>query len=201
METSDYLRILVEDIHSAIIATIGDDGRPVTRAIDLMLWDDRGVYFLTARGKAFFDQITAQGFVALTAVKDKRAVSLRGWVENIGSEKREEIFEKNPYMQLIYPEGTRDVLDVFRLYKAEGSYFDISDPSRVYRDTVSIGGARTNHGGYSIGYACIGCGRCAHVCPQDCIDVSDVPAVIDQHRCLHCGQCVDACPVGAITRL
>ena len=49
-----YLKSLVEDIHSTTIATIGADGHPQTRVIDMMLYDERGVYFLTARGKAFY---------------------------------------------------------------------------------------------------------------------------------------------------
>ncbi len=34
--------MLVEDIHSAAVATIGADGHPQIRTIDMMLWDDRG---------------------------------------------------------------------------------------------------------------------------------------------------------------
>lgn len=48
-----YIKILVEDIHSTIVATIGADGHPQTRVIDMMLYDDNGVYFLTAKGEYF----------------------------------------------------------------------------------------------------------------------------------------------------
>ena len=123
MEAPKYLKILVEDIHSTIVATIGEDRHPVTRAIDMMLWDEKGVYFLTAKGKAFYAQLMEQKYISLSAVKDGRAVSLRGWVENIGKEKLDEIFEKNPYMQKIYPDDTRTALEVFRLGKASGEYF------------------------------------------------------------------------------
>ena len=37
MNTNDYLKILVEEIHSSTVATIASDGHPVTRVIDLML--------------------------------------------------------------------------------------------------------------------------------------------------------------------
>ena len=57
MTGDQYLKMLVEDMHSAIIATIGTDGHPQTRVIDMMLWDERGVYFLTAKGKAFYAQL------------------------------------------------------------------------------------------------------------------------------------------------
>ena len=59
MQKQDYLKLLVEDIHSTTIATIGADGHPQTRVIDMMLYDKQGVYFLTARGKAFYTQLMA----------------------------------------------------------------------------------------------------------------------------------------------
>lgn len=201
MEIKDYLRILAEDIHSVVLSTLDDDGRPVTRAIDIMRWDEKGLYFLTAQGKNFYDQLEDQKFVALTGVKDGRAVSLRGFVECLDGQYLEEIFNTHPYMQKIYPEGTRKVLKVFRLYQAEGMYFDITDPAHVYTDTISYGGARSTAGFYTAGAACIGCGRCAFVCPQNAIDLSTVPVQIDRHHCLRCGQCADACPVGAIARV
>ena len=57
MTKQDYLELLVETIHSTTIATIGADGHPQTRVIDMMLYDEQGVYFLTAKGKAFYAQL------------------------------------------------------------------------------------------------------------------------------------------------
>lgn len=139
MTRNDYLKLLVEGIHSTTVATIGADGHPQTRVIDMMLWDDSGVYFLTAKGKAFYTQLMEQGFLALSATKGKISISLRGKIRNIGNEKLDEIFEKNPYMQSIYPGDTRAALEVFCLYEAEGEYFDISDPAHVTRDSIVIG--------------------------------------------------------------
>lgn len=194
MQRNDYLKLLVEDIHSASVATIGADGHPQTRVIDMMLWDESGVYFLTAKGKAFYTQLMEQGYIALSAVKGKVSVSLRGRIRNIGSQKLDEIFEKNPYMQSIYPGDTRAALEVFCLYEAEGEYFDISDPAHVTRDGIIIGQAETTASGYYVGMGCIGCKLCYSVCPQKCIDITRKPVVIDQHRCLHCGRCSEVCP-------
>ncbi len=133
MTKQDYLKLLVESIHSTTIATIGADSHPQTRVIDMMLWDEQGVYFLTAKGKAFYAQLMEQGFIALSATKDKISISLRGKIRNIGSEKLDEIFEKNTYMQSIYPGDTRSALEVFCLYEADGEYFDISDPAHIVR--------------------------------------------------------------------
>ncbi|MCR4868887.1 MAG: 4Fe-4S binding protein [Lachnospiraceae bacterium] len=201
MGNLDYLKILVEDIHSTVVATIGKDGHPVTRVIDMMLCDENGLYFLTAKGKEFYEQLMGQKYVSVSAVKDKKSITVSGKIENIGSKKLDEIFEKNTYMQKIYPGDTRTALEVFRLYEAEGNYFDISDPSHVTRGTFNIGDVATRKSGYYVGNKCIHCKLCFSVCPQKCIDTSTKPVVIDQNRCLHCGRCAEICPVQTIEKI
>ena len=197
----NYLQVLVDEFHSTTIATIGDDGHPQTRVIDMMLYDAKGVYFLTAKGKSFYSQLMEQRYVAISATKDKRAISLRGKVKNIGSEKLDEIFEKNSYMKQIYPGDTRSAIEVFHLYDAQGEYFDISDPAHIFRDTIVIGGGETVRYGYEVGADCTGCKRCATVCPQSCIDISQKPAIINQNQCLHCGRCAEICPTQSIKKV
>lgn len=201
MTDIEYLKILVEDFHSTTIATIGADGHPQTRVIDMMLWDEAGVYFLTAKGKAFYDQLMEQLYVALSATKDKKAISLRGKIENIGREKLDEIFEMNTYMQRIYPGETKSALEVFRIYEAQGEYFDISDPAHVVRASIQIGEPVLLKSGYYVGKECIGCKLCYSVCPQKSIDISAVPVVINQNHCLHCGRCAEICPKQTIKKV
>lgn len=200
MNSLQYLKLLVEDIHSATVATIDEDGHPQTRIIDMMLYDEKGVYFLTAKGKTFYAQLMDQKYIAISAAKDKKAISLRGQIQNIGAEKLDEIFEKNSYMQKIYPDDTRKALEVFRLYEAHGEYFDISDPSHIVRESILIGGAKQELHGYYVGEGCIGCKLCYSVCPQKCIDITVKPVVIDQNHCLHCGSCAEICSKQVITR-
>ena len=171
MKKQDYLKLLVESIHSTTIATIGADGHPQTRVIDMMLYDEQGVYFLTAKGKAFYAQLMEQGYIALSATKDKISISLRGKIKNIGSEKLDEIFEKNTYMLSIYPGDTRSALEVFCLYEADGEYFDISNPAHIIRDNFTIGKTAQETPGYYVGEGCISCKLCYSVCPQKCIDI------------------------------
>lgn len=200
MTNTDYLKLLVEDIHSTTVATIGTDGHPQTRIIDMMYYDEDGVYFLTAKGKAFYEQLMEQQYVAISATRDKVAVSLRGKVKNIGKKNLDLMFERNPYMKDIYPGDTRAALDVFQLYEAQGEYFDISDPSRIVRDSIVIGAAKAAQTGYFVGQDCIGCKLCYSVCPQKCIDITSKPVVIDQNHCLHCGRCQEICPKQCIEK-
>lgn len=59
MTTLEILKILQSDIHSTVFATVDDQGLPQTCVIDLMLADGDGLYFLTARGKSFYERLTA----------------------------------------------------------------------------------------------------------------------------------------------
>lgn len=200
-----YFRYLVEEIHTTIVATVDDEGLPVTAAIDMMDYDENGLYFLTAKGKSFYDRLTKRGFLALTAIKGEDtmssvAVSVRGKVRELGYGKIPELFEKNPYMHEIYPtEESMHALTVFQIYEGTGEWFDLSKKP-IERDSFSFGNAQKKEEGYFITDVCIGCGSCAAVCPQQCIDTSDIPHVIRQENCLHCGNCMTACPVGAVVR-
>lgn len=57
MTAKDYLEYVVEQIHSTVVATVDDDGLPVTCVIDMMYADENGLYFLTARGKNFYKRL------------------------------------------------------------------------------------------------------------------------------------------------
>ena len=205
MKTAEYLSYVVNEIHTTVVATVDDEGLPVTAAIDMMDCDENSLYFLTAKGKGFYDRLIKRGFLALTAMKGKdtmssAAVSIRGRVRELGYDKIPELFAKNPYMHDIYPtEEAMRALTVFRIYEGTGEWFDLSKKP-IERASFTFGGAAQKPEGYFITDACIGCGSCAAVCPQNCINAERIPYVIEQGHCLHCGNCFTACPVGAVKR-
>ena len=205
MKTIDYLRYIVEEVHTVIVATVDDGGLPVTSAIDMMDYDESGLYFLTAKGKSFYSRLKDKGYMSLTGIKGEDtmscvAVSVRGKVKEIGSDHLPKLFAKNPYMSEIYPtEQSRQALTVFKLYEGNGEWFDLSKKP-IERASFSFGNAKEKQDGYLITDSCIGCGSCVEVCPQSCIITDDIPYVIEQEHCLHCGNCHSVCPVGAVIR-
>ena len=200
-----YLRYLVNEIHTTVVATVDDEGLPVTAAIDMMDSDGDGLYFLTAKGKSLYERLKKRGFLALTAIKGEStmtsiAVSIRGKVRELGFDRIPELFEKNTYMHEIYPtEEAMQALTVFQIYEGTGEWFDLSKKP-IQRASFSFGGSAIRPDGYYISNGCIGCGSCVSVCPQNCIDASAVPYRIEQEHCLHCGNCMTVCPAGAVER-
>ena len=205
MEAKDYLEYLVREIHTTVVATVDDEGLPVTSAIDMMDSDEGGLYFLTAKGKGFYDRLVKRGYLALTGMRGEDtmscvALSIRGKVRELGAQPLPRLLEKNPYMYEIYPtEESRKALTVFQLYEGSGEWFDLSKKP-IERASFTFGKAEEKPEGYFITDACIGCQSCVGVCPQQCINTDSVPLVIDQAHCLHCGNCMETCPVGAVEK-
>ena len=203
MTAKDYLEYIVNQIHSTVVATVDENGLPVTCVIDMMYADENDLYFLTAKGKNFYKRLKDKGYIAFSGKKGEDtmscvAVSVRGKVKEIGYDMLPVLFEKNPYMYEIYPsEDSRKALTVFQLYEGSGEWFDLSKKP-IQRDSFSFGGAENKSSGYFVTDNCISCGACLNDCPQSCIDLIDGKAVIRQQNCLHCGNCAAICPVGAV---
>ncbi len=155
MEAKDYLAFISDVIHTTIVATVDDEGLPVTAAIDMMDSDENGLYFLTAKGKGFYDRLKKREFLALTAMKGEDtmssvAVSVRGKVRELGSEKIPELIQKNPYMHEIYPtKESMLALTAFQIYEGSGEWFDLSKKP-IERASFTFGGAEEKKEGYFI---------------------------------------------------
>lgn len=205
MEAADYLRLVVDEIHTTVVATVDEQGLPVTCAIDMMDSDESSLYFLTAKGKSFYNRLKRQAYIALTGIKGENtmtsaAVSLRGRVRELDTQYTRILFDKNPYMYEIYPtEESRSAIRVFQLYNGSGEWFDLSKKP-IERANFSFGDAEKIQDGYFVTDKCIGCKLCYSKCPQKCIDISVKPVVINQEHCLRCGNCFEICPARAVVK-
>ena len=129
----DYLKVLVEEIHSVVVATVDETGHPHTAVMDMMWEDGKTVYFLTADFKPLYKRLKEDGRVAVTGMTqgagtmDRKSISLTGQVEWIGKEHLEELLKANPYMYEIYPtEEGRSHLQVFRFKNSVGNFYDLT---------------------------------------------------------------------------
>lgn len=144
MEKQDYLRLLVDEIHSVVLATVDEQNHPATRVIDMMYQDGQTVYFLTANTKPFYKQLINNPHVSITGLTagestmDRKMISLKGIVSLLRKEKLDILMERNPYMYDIYPtEESRNTLEVFTFTEAEGQFYDLTVlPPRIETFTI-----------------------------------------------------------------
>lgn len=184
-------------------ATVDSQGAPQIRNISAIHYENEAMYFFTARGKEFCSQLLSDGRVqVLGCTKYKEMIRLSARAEPVPAEEQKKwidmIFEEQPYLSNVYPGDTRNIGIVFEIKNAEIEYFNLG-VNPIFRGTCATGNARICNKGYQITERCIGCGKCAKICPQRCI-LPGTPFVIRQEHCLHCGGCMEACPAGAVEK-
>ena len=65
MKKQDLLQEL-RNIRSVAMASVDAQGNPKNRIIDVMLADENAIYFCTARGKAFYQELMMKPVIAIT---------------------------------------------------------------------------------------------------------------------------------------
>jgi uncharacterized pyridoxamine 5'-phosphate oxidase family protein/NAD-dependent dihydropyrimidine dehydrogenase PreA subunit len=196
-ETTRKAMNLLLEIKSPAFATVTDKGADA-RIINVMLIDEDGLYFTTARGKPFYEQLRQQPRIAICGMdEDSVSVRLLGHVKQCsGRNVMEKILEHNPGLAQLYPGEKSNILEAFNLYRGKGEIFDLSsEPPR--RERFAFGGETVNRPGYRITSKCTSCGACSGSCPVDVIKEGD-PYSIDGSFCLECGRCAELCPEDAI---
>lgn len=184
-------------------ATVDSYGKPQIRNISAIHYEQQSMYFFTARGKAFCEELLSDGNVQILGyTKYKEMIRLSAKVEKAPDEEQKKwidiIFEEQPYLSNVYLENTREIGIVFCIRNAEIEYFNLG-VNPIFRESYTIGNADITEKGYDISQNCIGCGICLENCPQRCI-TSGKPFQIQQKHCLHCGNCYEKCPVGAVRK-
>mgnify|MGYP000155001069 CR=1 FL=1 len=196
MDRQQFLNDILK-IHSVSVATVDESSKPANRIIDMMYMEDDCLYFLTGRGKNFYKELKENGYVALSCQKNNRAYTLKGYVEEVDHHYLDILFDHNRYMWGTYPGETRHVLEVFRIYKWRGEFFDLTSKP-VNRIAFAKDMDDIIPGTFYVDEGCIGCKKCIDVCPQKCITFKNNKAFIPIEHCLRCGACYEVCPANAI---
>lgn len=185
-------------------ATVGQDGAPRVRNISAIHYEPDGIYFFTAKGKEFCQQLLQDGRVqVLGYTRYKEMIRLTAAAAPAAPKEQDYwmdiIFSEQPYLANVYPGQTREAGIIFEIKDGEIEYFNLG-VRPIFRQNYELGKGRCEQRGYQITASCIGCGNCLRHCPQNCIEKGQ-PYQIQQEHCLHCGNCYEHCPAKAIIRL
>jgi uncharacterized pyridoxamine 5'-phosphate oxidase family protein/NAD-dependent dihydropyrimidine dehydrogenase PreA subunit len=186
-------------------ATVDSSGAPQIRNISAIHFEADALYFFTARGKEFCKQLLRDGRVQISGyTMYKESIRLSGRAVPVPDDEQEKwintIFSEQPYLENVYPGDTRKIGIVFCIRGFSIEYFNLG-VNPIFRETYEVGGVNAEKKGYEITDACIGCGKCASVCPQNAVEKGNPKAFrIIQEHCLHCGNCYENCPVKAVVR-
>jgi uncharacterized pyridoxamine 5'-phosphate oxidase family protein len=129
---NEYLKELVEKMHTVVLATVDKENHPQTRAIEIMLNQDDKLYFLTATTKPLYEELIINPFISFTGIKGQdvmssKAITVSGIVRGVGQQLLKEILIKNPYMEELYPTPEKkETLRVFEMAHGRGQFFDLS---------------------------------------------------------------------------
>lgn len=87
MNTNTYLDFLTNQIHTVIMATTDNLQNPLTCAIDIMDFDEQGLYFLTAKGKSFYERLKQNDTISLTGLQGNTTLSSQSCYDTWKSER------------------------------------------------------------------------------------------------------------------
>lgn len=195
MDRTEFLEDILKQ-KAVSLATVDEEGNPSNRIIDMMYREADCLYFLTAKGKSLYRELKQNPIVAISFCQGEVSYTLKGKAVPVPDRYLEKLFERNPFMKDLYPEGTRDALVVFRIEDWHGEFFDLTTRP-ITRQSFFQNGAGVEKGTYHIDTEkCLSCGLCLKTCPSRCIDIEKKR--IDSSHCLRCGLCLKSCPHHAV---
>lgn len=186
------------------LATVDEEGAPQIRSVSALHYEPDALYFFTGKGKEMSLQLKRDGRLqTLVLTPANEMIRLTGIAREADEcDQRayiDAIFEEQPYMDSIYPGGTRyEAGLIFKIEQISLDYFNLG-VRPIERGHFALTAAPKEKG-YRITDACISCGACVQSCPQSCIEAGEKMRIRPEH-CLHCGSCAAVCPVSAVERI
>lgn len=141
----------LRDVIDAVLSTVDSEGNPQSRIIDIMHIDDDKIYFLTGRGKDVYREIINHPQVSYLSLKDNRSIRITGDAFKLDDQKHwiDLIFDENPFMNNVYPKGTRYILEAFCIENYQMEFFDLTQKP-IFRKTFSFGNWQVKPKGFEI---------------------------------------------------
>jgi len=207
-EIRDAAFDFAQGIGYMVFATLGFDGNPASRGIEVHFLDDtKTLYIGMSPGKPMYFEMKKHPYVSAVVVqlhgRLSGSVRINAHLQEILPEEAPAIYKRywelNPGTAALY----RKDLGHFRIFKLDrgtGRIFHMELDDVVENHKFTFGGAAEKPWAYEIdAEKCTGCGLCVEPCMEDVIvRTEDGRYAIDHFHCLECGKCADACPAGAV---
>lgn len=179
------------------IATM-KNGVPESRIISMQRMSDGMVYFMTSRGKPFYQQLKKYPRIAASTLLDDthHCIRIKATVEECTDTFcYQEYAEKNPGTMKMYRNNT-ELIVLFRLVSGTGEIIHLYRDDMIRRLRFGFGGERPEELTYYISDKCIGCGNCYENCAEHAIyRGEDGKYHIRSMDCDDCGICYTRCPM------
>ncbi len=200
-------------------ATI-NKGYPETRMVDLLTYDEDGLYFFTMKTKPFYKQLIEGKKLSICGMSadpkmqwlnEDTPYTQPGYFIRATGDVREFTLEqalakKDPRFDYLISDNKRyPQITAFCLYSFYGEVYDYDFEKehrghKLERERFSFGDMRIEQAGLTIEQAkCISCGKCEKNCSFDAIYKDADKYKINGNRCDECGNCYTVCPSKAIT--
>ncbi len=147
MEVKEIMKVL-QGMKVAVFATVDADGTPHARHAHIGVANEKGIFFMTSPKTNFYQQLTANEHVALTAMSEEdyliQVIRLEGRARKVGREMLESLLKDNPYVSHVYPDKVdQETVQVFHLYQGQGFYHSLTQGHRYVFSVGVDKGAET----------------------------------------------------------
>lgn len=199
----------VHDIGYMVFATVGLNGNPAARGLEVHYLDDTETFYIgMAPGKPVYHEIKNNPHVcgvsvAMTSQNLAVSVRINAHVTEVDPKMYPDIYQRywelNPGTYALYIKD----LERFRIFKldcGEGEVFFMPEDDVIHKNRFSFGGENIRAWAYVIDEdKCLGCGLCSELCMENVIHpTKNGKYRIEHFGCLECGRCLEYCPNDAI---